>query len=182
MLVQLVQTLVVERRHHVGTYGLAVGILNGQRPLLLLSRCQSVAEGGPLQLQFLVGHGALYGGAVGVALAVLHPSVRQQQSVFVFILIIKLAVYQLVAALYRTLLYQLLAAEYAIYYMYIRCRRTHLDSNRCAVVRELRCRLVEPILRLRCRLFVVEREYHKFALLRLIFVASLNRMSTRLYL
>ena len=78
MLVQLVQTLVVERCHQVGANGLAVGILNGQRPLLLLSRSQSVAEGGPFQLQFLVGHGALNGGTVGVATAFLHPSVGQQ--------------------------------------------------------------------------------------------------------
>ena len=177
--VNLVQTLVVERNHQVGIHGFAVGILNGQRPLLLLSWCQSVAECGPLQLQFLVGHGSLYLGYVGVALAVLHPSIRQQQAVFVFILIKEPAVYQLVAALYRSLLYQLLAAEYAIYYMYILCRRTHLDGHGCAVVSKHAGRLVEPVIRLNHRLLVIQRENDEVATNRLAFVSTLNRVLTR---
>ena len=122
MFYQLIQTLVVECGHQVGIHGLAVGILDGQRPLFLLSWRQTVAEGGPLQLQFLVGHGALNLGDVGVALAVLHPCIGHQQTVFVFFFIGKLAVYQLVAALHSALLYQLFAREDAVNDMHILSR------------------------------------------------------------
>ena len=122
MLNQLIQTLVVECSHQVGIHRLAVGILYGKRPLLLLSGSQAVAECCPLQLKFLVRHWALNLGYVRVALAVLHPSIGYKQSVLVLILICKLAVYQLVAAVHSPLLYQLLAREDAIDYMHILIR------------------------------------------------------------
>ena len=122
MLNQLIQTLVVECSHQVGIHRLAVGILYGKRPLLLLSRSQSVAECCPLQLQFLVRHWALNLGYMCVALTVLHPCIGYKQSVFVLILISKLAVYQLVAAVHCPLLYQLFAREDAIDYMHILIR------------------------------------------------------------
>ena len=115
---------------------------------------------------------------MGVTLAVLYPSKGKQQAVFVLILIGKLAVYQLVALIHTPLLYQLKAREDAIEDMHILIRRAHLDSNRYAITRELGSRLVEPIISISSRLFIIELEYHKSAIDSLILIRSLYTMFT----
>ena len=60
MLLYLVEAFVVERRHKLGIGRFAVGSIDGQSPLLLLSRRQTVAERLPCQRQLLVGQRALW--------------------------------------------------------------------------------------------------------------------------
>ena len=176
---QLVQTLIVQCAHQVSIHWVAIGILNGQCPLFFLSWCQTIAEGGPLQRQFLIGHRALYLGGMGITLAILYPSKGKQQAVFVLILIGKLAVYQLVTLIHTTLLYQLKAREDTIEDMHILIRATHLDGNRRAIVRELGGRLVEPIICISSRFLIIEREYHEGSIDGLILIRSLYTMLTR---
>ena len=80
MCLQLIETLVVERRHQLGISRLTLRIEYGECPLLLLTRCQTIAEGGPLQFQFLVGQGPLDLGGMRVALALLHPGDAREDS------------------------------------------------------------------------------------------------------
>ena len=116
---------------------------------------------------------------MGVTLAILYPSKGKQQAVFVLILIGKLAVYQLVTLIHTPLLYQLMPREYAIEDMYILIRTTHLDGNRCAIVRELGGRLIEPIISFCSWFLIIEREYHEGSINGLILIRSLYTMLTR---
>ena len=77
---QLVQALIVERGHQLGIDRLAVAVLHRQRPLLLLSWCQAVAEGSPLQMERLVGQRPLDKGLMGMGPPVLHPGKGEQQT------------------------------------------------------------------------------------------------------
>ena len=55
---QRVERLVVEHTHHLRLGRFAVGRGDAQCPFLLLSWCESVAEGFPLDVQLLLGHGS----------------------------------------------------------------------------------------------------------------------------
>ena len=116
---QLVEALVVEHRHQLCIGRLAVGSHDGERPLLLLSRCEPVAEGVPRQFQLLVGQWPPYGGLMGVAAVLLHPCEGEQDTVAPLLLVFQFAVDKLVAPVHSTLLDALLSGEDAVDDMYV---------------------------------------------------------------
>ena len=120
MRLQLIQALVIERRHQLGVSRLTLWIEDGECPFLLLTRCQTIAEGGPLQFQFLVRQRSFNLGGMGIALAILHPGKAEQQTVLVRILVGELAVDQLVAAVDRATLNDLLTGKETIDDMHVR--------------------------------------------------------------
>ena len=83
---QLVETLIIQRSHHHSVYRFPV-LSHGEGPLFLLSGCQSVAEGCPLQLQRLVGQGSANRLLVIIALAILHPGEGTKNTVTPLLLI-----------------------------------------------------------------------------------------------
>ena len=92
MRLQLVEALVVERGHELRLGGGAVGFGDGQRPFLLLSGREPIAEGAPLQVKVHIGHGPAYGSAVVVGFALLHPGKGEQQTVAIAVFVFELAV------------------------------------------------------------------------------------------
>ena len=119
MRLQLVEALVIERRHQLGINGLSLRIEYGQCPLFLLTGFQAITEGSPLQFQFLVGQRSFDLGGMRIAFALLHPGKGEQQTVLVVILISELAVDQLVAPVDRTTLNDLLTGKDAIDDMHV---------------------------------------------------------------
>ena len=137
MCLQLIETLVVERRHQLGINRLALRIEYRQCPLFLLTGFQAITEGGPLQFQFLVRQGPLDLGGMGIALAILHPGKGEQQTVFVVVLIDKLTVDQLVVSVNSPTLKHFLTSKDTIDDMHVGSRRAHLNGDRLAVGRKL---------------------------------------------
>ena len=90
MKTQLVETLIVKSGHQLGVGWRTVRVAGLQRPCLLLSRCESVAEGTPRESDLLLGKGAGYGRGMGVSNAVVYPSEAEAQSVTVLLLVFKL--------------------------------------------------------------------------------------------
>ena len=176
MCLQLVETLVIERRHQLGVSRLALRIEYGECPFLLLSGCQTVAEGGPLQFQFLVGQRSFDLGGMGIALALLHPGKGEQQTVLVVILIGKLTVDQLVVAVDRSALNDLLTGKEAIDDMHVGGRRADLDGDGLAVGRELRGGLIEPVVGRGGWCGVVETEHHEVTLQGVSLAGGLQRV------
>ena len=88
MLGQLIKTLVVKRRHHLGIYRLAVTVFHAECPLLLLTWCQTITEGRPLHTEFLIWQRTENLCHMGIALAILHPGESQQQTVAIVLLIV----------------------------------------------------------------------------------------------
>ena len=176
MRLQLIETLVIERRHQLGVSRLSLRIEYGECPLLLLTGCQTVAEGGPLQFHFLVGQRSFDLGGMGIALALLHPCKGEQQTVLILILISELAVDQLVASVDRPALNDLLTGKYAIDDMHVGGRRADLDSDGFSVGRELGGRLIEPVIGRGGRCGVVETEHHEVALQGVSLTGGLQRV------
>ena len=176
MCLQLVETLVIERRHQLGVSRLTLRIEYGECPLLLLTGCQTVAEGGPLQFQFLVGQRSFDMGGMGIALALLHPGKGKQQTVLVVILIGKLTVDQLVVAVDRSALNDLLTGKEAIDDMHVGGRRADLDGDGLAVGRELRGGLIEPVIGRGGWCGVVETEHHEVTLQGVSLAGGLQRV------
>ena len=77
----LVKTLIVEHSHERSISWRSVRIRNLQLPLLLLSRCQTVTEGLPRQIQTFVWHRTTDGMLVHVTLAVLYPGISDKYAV-----------------------------------------------------------------------------------------------------
>ena len=115
----LVETLVVERGHQLSIDGVALSILDRECPFLLLSWLQTIAEGGPLECQVLIGHGALNGGRMRVAMLILHPGKGKQQAVFVSLLVSNLEVEELVALIHSATLDEFIACKDAIHDVHI---------------------------------------------------------------
>ena len=92
----LIEALVVERRHQLGIDRLSGSITDGERPLLLLSWLQTVAERSPLQFQLFVGQRTPYLGSMRVAVLILHPGKGQHQAVLIGLLVGQLEVEQTV--------------------------------------------------------------------------------------
>ena len=116
-----IKTLVVEHCQQAGIGRYPIPRLprrrrsyNLQLPLFLLARCQSVAEGGPLHLQRLVGHRTTDELLVAIALTILNPCVGQQQSTAILFTIGKLAIDEFAILLDGTTLQQFLANKEAI--------------------------------------------------------------------
>ena len=108
-----IEALIVEHSHETGVSDSTVRLVNLQLPLLLLARGQAVAEGCPLQLQFLFGHGTADELLVTVALTILHPCEGQQEAVAVLLTVGELAI--LTILLDGTFLNLLLASKETIY-------------------------------------------------------------------
>ena len=104
MLGQLVETLVIQCRHQHRIHRFPV-LSHSERPLFLLAWRQSVAEGRPLQLQFLVGQRSADLLLVRIALAVLHPGEGTKDTVTPLLLIIELAVDECIRLVDETLLH-----------------------------------------------------------------------------
>ena len=176
MRLQLVEALVIERRHQLGINGLSLRIEYGQCPLFLLTGFQAITEGGPLQFQFLVGQRPFDLGGMRIAFALLHPGKGEQQTVLVIILISELAVDQLVAPVDRPTLNDLLTGIDAIDDMHVGGRRADLDGDGFSVGRELGGRLIEPVIGRGGRGGVVEAEHHEFTLQGVPLTGSLQSM------
>ena len=110
-----IEALIVEHSHETGVSDSTVRLVNLQLPLLLLARGQAVAEGCPLQLQFLFGHGTADELLVTVALTILHPCEGQQEAVAVLLTVGELAIDELAILLDGTFLNLLLASKETIY-------------------------------------------------------------------
>ena len=177
--IDLVEALVVERGHQLGIDRLAIGILDGECPFFLLTRCQSVTEGGPLQLQTLVGQGTADSSRVGIAKAVLHPRKGEQQAVFIILIILQLEVKQSVALVDSPLLDQFLAGKEAVDDMHISIGRAYLHRHGLAVIGELVGREPEPVLGFCGRHLVICREEHELTLRGIILEGSLQHMLSR---
>ena len=110
---QLVETLIIQGGHQHCIHRLAV-FGHGERPLFLLSGSQPVAEGAPLQLQFLVGQRSADLLLVGMPLAVLHPGEGAKDAVAPLLLIIQFAVDECIRLVDKALLHHLPPGEDAI--------------------------------------------------------------------
>ena len=174
----LIQTLIVECSHQVGIHGLALTILHRECPLLLLARFESVTEGSPLQGEFLVRQRALYLCLMGVAMAILHPCVVEQQAITIFLFISELSIDQLTVSDHLSLLNHFFASKDTIEDVHVRCRRAHLDSNRRTIAGELGGRLIKPIDGIYHRFLIAQREHYEGALNGLILICDLYTMLT----
>ena len=92
----LIEALVVERSHQLGIDRLTGSITDRERPFLLLSWFQTVAERSPLQFQLFVGQRTSYLGSMRVAVLILHPGKGQHQTVLIGFLVSQLEVEQTV--------------------------------------------------------------------------------------
>ena len=177
-LCQLIQALVIERSHELCIDRTAFGILHHERPLLLLTRGETIAEGGPLQLKLLLGQGPFDLCLMGIAMSLLHPSEGVQQAVAIFLFIGGLDIQQLMALIDEALLDDLFSSKDTIYDMHILGRRTHLDGDGRAVVRELCGRLPEPVVCLNNWHLVVEGEHHELTMDGVALTDGVERMLT----
>ena len=134
---QLVEALVVERCHELRIGRRAVGVDDGERPLLLLTRRQPVAEGLPMQPQRLVGQRPRDGGGVLIELSVLCPGEGEQQRVAIVLAIGELAIEQGVRLVDGALFNNRRAGKDGIDHVHILSRRAHLQRDGLAVVGEL---------------------------------------------
>ena len=107
MLHYLVKTLVIESCEELGiqsrSFRRFFWCLNLQRPFLLLTRYQSIAEGLPLHLQLLIRQRAPNLCFVTIGLTIAHPGKAERQAITVFRLISKLAIEQFVLLVNRSL-------------------------------------------------------------------------------
>ena len=179
---KLIQTLVIHRCQQLRLGRLAVGSQYLQRPLLLLSGHQPVAEGLPLHLQLPVGHRTLYAHLVNIRLSLLHPCEGHLQAVAIFRFIGKLSVQQFVRQVHATLFHHRLSRQDGIDHMHILRRRAHLHRHGCSVARELRGRGIEPVVRLDGRTLVIEREHHEVVLQRIFATDGVYRIASALQL
>ena len=153
--IDLVEALVVERSHQLGIDRLTVSILDGERPLLLLSRRQSVTEGGPRQRQTFVGQGSTDGSRMGIANTVLYPRKGEQKTVVIFLLIFQFEVIQLVALIHSPLFDEFLTGKDTVDDVYVRIRRSHLYRDGLSVIGELSGREPEPVFGFRGRHLII---------------------------
>ena len=75
-----IERLVVEHAHQLRLGWLAVRCRDIQCPFLLLARCQSVAETLPSDIEFLLWQRSSDGHLVGIAYAILHKTVVDDNS------------------------------------------------------------------------------------------------------
>ena len=122
MLRQLIKTLIIKRRHHLGIYRLAVTVFHAECPLFLLTWCQTITEGRPLHTEFLIWQRTENLCRMGIALAILHPSKGQQQTVAIVLLVVEFQVQQLIVTVYGSTLNHLIASEDAIDDMHVSIR------------------------------------------------------------
>ena len=140
----LVERLVIEYAHQLRLGWLAVRGGNLQRPLLLLSRGQTVAEGLPGDVQFLLRQRTGDAHHSGIALALLHETIVQYDARRIFLLVGERQGHDTVAQLPGTFLQQFVASDDGIYEMRSVLRRAHLDIDRLAITREGLRRLIIP--------------------------------------
>ena len=140
----LVERLVIEYAHQLRLGWLAVRGGNLQRPLLLLSRGQTVAEGFPGDIQFLLRQRTGDAHHSGIALALLHETIVQYDARRIFLLVGERQSHDAVAQLPGALLQQFVAGDDGIYDVRSVLRRAHLDIDRLAITREGLRRLIIP--------------------------------------
>ena len=148
----------------------------------MLTRRQTVAEGLPSQSQQLIRHGARNRMLMDMALAILHPSISQEQAVAIFFLISKLAVNQFGILLCGTALYHLVASKDGIDNMQVGIAGTHLNGNGLAVTGELAARGIEPVVGLSSGFRIIKAEHHKFHVEAVTLANGLETMFTALAL
>ena len=140
----LVERLVIEYAHQLRLGWLAVRGGNLQRPLLLLSRGQTVAEGLPGDIQFLLRQRTGDAHHSGIALTLLHETIVQYDARRIFLLVGERQSHDAVAQLPGALLQQFVAGDDGIYDVRSVLRRAHLDIDRLAITRESLRRLIIP--------------------------------------
>ena len=140
----LVERLVIEYAHQLRLGWLAFRGGNLQRPLLLLSRGQTVAEGLPGDVQFLLRQRTGDAHNSGIALTLLHETIVQYDARRIFLLVGERQSHDAVAQLPGALLQQFVAGDDGIYDVCSVLRRTHLDIDRLAITRKGLRRLIIP--------------------------------------
>ena len=140
----LVERLVIEYAHQLRLGWLTIRGGNLQRPLLLLSRGQTVAEGFPGDVQFLLRQRTGDAHHSGIALALLHETIVQHDARCIFLLVGERQSHDAVAQLPGALLQQFVAGDDGIYDVCSVLRRTHLDIDRLAITRKGLRRLIIP--------------------------------------
>ena len=140
----LVERLVIEYAHQLRLGWLAVRGGNLQRPLLLLSRGQTVAEGLPGDIQFLLRQRTGDAHHSGIALTLLHETIVQYDARRIFLLVGERQSHDAVAQLPGAFLQQFVAGDDGIYDVRSVLRRAHLDIDRLAITRESLRRLIIP--------------------------------------
>ena len=140
----LVERLVIEYAHQLRLGWLAVRGGNLQRPLLLLTRGQTVAEGLPGDVQFLLRQRTGDAHHSGIALALLHETIVQYDARRIFLLVGERQSHDAVAQLPGALLQQFVAGDDGIYDMCSVLRRAHLNIDWLAITRKSLRRLIIP--------------------------------------
>ena len=160
--INLVKALIIKHRYKRGIGRCTVGLRNLQAPLLLLTRCQAVAEGLPRQLQMLFRQRTRDGLLVDMAFTVLDPCIGQQQTVAIFFLILQLTVNQLAVLPDAAALQHLVTCKQRINDMQVRIAGAHLNGYGFSIIRELGLGDIEPVGSLRSRLLIVKAKHNKF--------------------
>ena len=138
--------------------------VNVQRPLLLLTWSQAVAEGLPREIQSLVGQRLAHRSQVGVETAFAHPCTCEEHAVAIFLLIRELARGDGVALVDDAALQHLVTGEERVDDVLVLVRRAHLHIDGTAVGGELTGRSIEPVVGLHGRMLVLHAEHHELLL------------------
>ena len=131
-------------------------------PGFLIAGFYLIAEGGPLQLEFLLGQRLDDLVAQCVADTVLHPREVEFQLVAVFFLIVEFIGFHEVAHVERSFLNNVVSADEGVEDMDILVGRSHLHIHGSAIARELVGRSPKPLLGFCGRMLVGKVEDHEF--------------------
>ena len=140
----LVERLVIEYAHQLRLGWLAVRGGNLQRPLLLLTRDQTVAEGLPGDVQFLLRQRTGDAHHSGIARALLHETIVQYDARRIFLLVGERQGHDAVTQLPGALLQQFVAGDDGLYDVRSVLRRANLNIDRLDITREGLRRLIIP--------------------------------------
>ena len=175
----LVERLVIEYAHQLRLGWLAVRGGNPKRPLLLLSRGQTVAEGLPGDIQFLLRQRTGDAHHSGIALALLHETIVQYDARRIFLLVGERQGHDTVAQLPGTFLQQFVAGDDGIYDVRSVLRRAHLDIDWLAITRESLRRLIIPFGSWLHRMGILHTEKGEFLLQGVLSADCLQLMNAR---
>ena len=175
----LVERLVIEYAHQLRLGWFAIRGGNLQRPLLLLSRGQTVAEGLPGDIQFLLRQRTGDAHHSGIALALLHETIVQYDARRIFLLVGERQSHDAVAQLPGALLQQFVAGDDGIYDVRSVLRRAHLDIDRLAITRESLRRLIIPFGSWLHRMGILHAEKGEFLLQGILSADCLQLMNAR---
>ena len=151
-----------------------------QRPLLLLTWSQTVAEGLPREFQPLIGQWLSHLCQVGVETAFAHPCTSEEHAVTIFFFICELTRGDSIALVDDAALQHLVTGEERVDDVLVLVRRTHLHIDGTAVGGELLSRSIEPVVSLHGGMLVLQAEHHELVGHRVLAADTLQRVEARL--